>query len=166
MLSQCCMGLTWRMIFGFVPIRKKMENASKKSPRPQESHNNKNHCIGLGQALFPIFYIYSTIDSRIFWHISFSRKNGVTFKWFSQHFNNPSSSSCISVQMVHLLFVFSACGGLRTGSKLSVLTAYFPVLAYGILEKGGLFVAPPQEDCLTGLMGFSTRAGTSFTAYR
>ena len=28
-----------------------------------------------------------------------------------------------------LLFVFSACGGISTGSKLPVLTAYFPVLA-------------------------------------
>ena len=28
-----------------------------------------------------------------------------------------------------LFFVFSACGGLHTGSKLPLLTAYFPVLA-------------------------------------
>ncbi len=28
---------------------------------------------------------------------------------------------------------------------------------------GGLFVAPPLEDCLTGLMGSSTRAGTGCT---
>ena len=28
-----------------------------------------------------------------------------------------------------ILLVFSACGGIGTGSKLSVLTAYFPVLA-------------------------------------
>ncbi len=38
--------------------------------------------------------------------------------------------------------------------------AYFPVLAYGILGKGGLFVTPPIEDCLTGLTGSSTRAET------
>ena len=50
---------------------------------------------------------------------------------------------------------------IRTGSKLPVLTAYFPLSAYGILGKGGLFVAPQQEDCLTGLTGSSTLAGTS-----
>ncbi len=49
--------------------------------------------------------------------------------------------------------MFSACGGLRTGKSLPVLTAYFPVLAYGILGKGGLFVAPPLEDYFTGLTG-------------
>ncbi len=36
-----------------------------------------------------------------------------------------------------LLFAFSACGGIRAGSKLPVLTAYFPVLAQVILGKGG-----------------------------
>ncbi len=50
--------------------------------------------------------------------------------------------------MFIVFFVFSACGGIRTGSKLPVLTAYFPVLACGILGKGGLFVAPPLEDAL------------------
>ena len=60
------------------------------------------------------------------------------------------SSQCNKKSTVHLFFVFSAYGGLRTGSKLPVLTAYFPVLAYGILEKGGLFVAPPQEQALLG----------------
>ena len=40
------------------------------------------------------------------------------------------------------------------------LTAYCPVMAYGILRKGGLFVAPPLEDCLTWLTGSSTLAGT------
>ena len=29
-----------------------------------------------------------------------------------------------------LLVVFSACGGIHTSSKLPVLTAYFPMLAY------------------------------------
>ena len=37
---------------------------------------------------------------------------------------------------------FSACGGIRAGSNRPVLTANFPVLAYGILGKGGLFAAP------------------------
>ena len=48
-----------------------------------------------------------------------------------------------------LLVFFSACGGLRTGNSRSVLTAYF-LLTYVILGKGGLFVAPLLEDCLTG----------------
>ncbi len=76
--------------------------------------------------------------------------------------------------------------------KQASLTAYFPVLAQGILGKGGLFLVPPVEGCListlllraswervncsrhhhqkisllgfflTGLIGSSTRAG--FTA--
>ena len=58
----------------------------------------------------------------------------------------------------HFLFVFSACGGISTGSKVPVLTAYISVLAYGIL-----FVEPPLEDCLTGLTGSSTRAETGCT---
>ena len=49
--------------------------------------------------------------------------------------------------------MFSACGGKRTGDKLPVLTAYFPVLAEDILGKGGLFVAPPLDDRPTALMG-------------
>ena len=47
-----------------------------------------------------------------------------------------------------LWFVFSACGGLRTGSKLPVLTAYFQLLR-----------ASPLEDCLNVLTGSSTQAG-------
>ena len=43
---------------------------------------------------------------------------------------------------------------------MAVLTAYSPVLASDILGKGGLFGAPPLEDCLTGLTGSSTIAGT------
>ena len=35
-----------------------------------------------------------------------------------------------------LLVEFSACGGLPTGRSMPVLTAYFPVLAFGILGKG------------------------------
>ena len=42
-------------------------------------------------------------------------------------------------------------------NQLPVLTAYFSVQAKGILGKGGLFVAPPLEECLTGLMGSSTQ---------
>ena len=62
-----------------------------------------------------------------------------------------------------VLDVFSACGGIRTGSRKPALTAYFPMLAYGILGKGGLFVIPSLENCLTGLTGSSTRAGTDCT---
>ena len=54
-------------------------------------------------------------------------------------------------QVVDLLVVFSACGGIRSSSKLPVLTTYFPVLAKGFLGKGELFVASPLEDCLTRL---------------
>ena len=53
--------------------------------------------------------------------------------------------------------MFSACGGIRTGNKMPVLTAYFPMLALGIFEKGGLFVVPLLE-ILTGLIGSSTQA--------
>ena len=38
-----------------------------------------------------------------------------------------------------------------------------PERSGGILGKGGLFVAPPLEDCLTGLTGSSTQAGTGGT---
>ena len=62
-----------------------------------------------------------------------------------------------------LLVVFSACGGIRTGNGKPVLTVYFSVLACGILGKGGLFVAPPLEDCLNGQTGSSTLAGTGCT---
>ena len=69
--------------------------------------------------------------------------------------NNPrflctesTYAHCLLTQKMPLLFVFSAWGGTRTGSKLPLLTAYFPVLAYGIFGKGGLFVSPPL---LTGL---------------
>ncbi len=43
---------------------------------------------------------------------------------------------------------------------MPVLTAYSPVLAYGILGKGGLFVTPPLEDCLNWLTGSSALVGT------
>ena len=46
---------------------------------------------------------------------------------------------------------------------MAVLTAYFPVLAEGILGKAGLFVTLPLEDYLSGLTGSSTRAGTGYT---
>ena len=40
-----------------------------------------------------------------------------------------------------------------------VLTAYLPVLAWGILGKGELFVAPQLEyHCLPGLRGSSTHS--------
>ncbi len=44
------------------------------------------------------------------------------------------------------ILVFSACGRIRTGSKLRRT-----LLAYGILRKGRLFVTPTLEDCLTRL---------------
>ena len=54
--------------------------------------------------------------------------------------------------------MFSACGGIRTGkAPCQFLTAYFPVLAQGILGKGRLFVAPPLDCCLTGITGSSTQ---------
>ena len=46
---------------------------------------------------------------------------------------------------------------------LPVLTACFPVRAKGILEKGGLSVELPLEDCFIGLAGSSTWAGTGCT---
>ena len=56
-----------------------------------------------------------------------------------------TSCSTINENGVSVLIVFSACGGIRT-SSLSVLTAYFPVLAIaGILGKGLLV-------CLCGLL--------------
>ena len=57
----------------------------------------------------------------------------------------------LCTQTQKLLFEFSTCGGLRTNKRLSVLTAYCPVLAQGHLGKGGLFVTPPLEDCPTEL---------------
>ena len=50
-----------------------------------------------------------------------------------------------------LLVVFSACGGKRTDSRGQFLQPTFAVMAKGILGKGGSFVTPPLEDCLTGL---------------
>ena len=68
-----------------------------------------------------------------------------------------------------VVFVFSTCGGVRTGSKQSVLTAYYVQLRASWERTHGLFVAPPLEDCLTGITSSSTRAGTGctdFAAYR
>ena len=42
-----------------------------------------------------------------------------------------------------VLVVFPACGGIRTGRSIPVLTAYISVRAKGILGKGGLFETPP-----------------------
>ena len=46
--------------------------------------------------------------------------------------------------------MFSACGGIRTL----------------VVGKGGLFVAPPLEECLTWQTGSSTRAGTGRTDFQ
>ena len=59
-----------------------------------------------------------------------------------------------------MIFMFSACGGILIRNRVPVLTAYFSVLASGILGKGELFVTLPLEDCLTGPKGSSIRAGT------
>ena len=53
--------------------------------------------------------------------------------------------------------------GPSTGRKMPVLTAYFPMVAYGILRKGGLFMESSLEDCHTGLPGSSTQAETGCT---
>ena len=50
-----------------------------------------------------------------------------------------------------VLFVTSACGGLLSDMRFYFgLTAYFPVLALGILGKGAVSVevAPMLDDCL------------------
>ena len=64
-----------------------------------------------------------------------------------------------------LLVVFSACGRVRTGRTIPVLTACFLVLAYGILGKGGLFIV-----ILAGLMNELLYPNWNrlcrFTAYR
>ena len=60
-----------------------------------------------------------------------------------------------------LLVVFSACGGreIHTCKKgIPVLSAYFPVLAYGKLGMGGLVVVTTIGDCHTRLMVSSTQA--------
>ena len=66
----------------------------------------------------------------------------------------------VAYHQYQLLIMFSACDGMRIGCSMPVLTAYFPVLAQGILGKGWLFVTPPLEDCLTGRTGSSAQAGT------
>ena len=53
--------------------------------------------------------------------------------------------------------MFSACGGIRTGNIMSVLTAYFPMLALDVFDKGWIVSG------LTGLTGSSTRSGTGCT---
>ncbi len=52
---------------------------------------------------------------------------------------------------------------MRTRRSTPVLTAYSTVLAYGILEKGRLSLAPALEDCLAGITGSFTKAGTGRT---
>ena len=66
---------------------------------------------------------------------------------------NTTTVSCVLVAVV----LYSACGGIRTDGKPPVLTAYFPFNGLGILGKGGLFMTPLEDDCLTGLTGSSTR---------
>ncbi len=80
-----------------------------------------------------------------------------------QRGQTKSESTAVSRQRDMLLVVFSACGRIRTGNGKPILTAYFPMLTYGILGKGELFVSPPLEDCLTELTGSSTRDGTGWT---
>ena len=74
------------------------------------------------------------------------------------------------------MFVFSAYGGIRTGStnNLPVWTAYksnanldslLSRVGLDILGEGKLFVAPPLEDCSTGLTGSSIQAGTGCTNF-
>ncbi len=41
--------------------------------------------------------------------------------------------------------------GCQKLAQVPVLTAYFPMLAQGTFGKGGLFVAPPLEDCFIRL---------------
>ena len=55
--------------------------------------------------------------------------------------------------------MFSAYGGIRTGKIMPVLAVYFLLLALGILEKGGLFVAPPPECCIAGAWKIAGRTG-------
>ena len=62
-------------------------------------------------------------------------------------------------------YQFTTAGGEHDQQQKSipVFTAYFTVLAYGILGKSRLFLAQPLEDCLTGLTGSSTQSGTGCT---
>ena len=62
-----------------------------------------------------------------------------------------------------LFFVFSAYGGKRAGSKLSALTAYFPVLAKGILGKGLIVRGTTTRRLPYWANGSSTRTATGCT---
>ena len=53
-----------------------------------------------------------------------------------------------------LLNEFSACGGIRNGNSMPVLTAYFPVLAY--LGKGWIV-----RDAATRSLPYLANAGSS-----
>ncbi len=84
---------------------------------------------------------------------------------------------------VLIWFVISACGGIRTDKSVSTAllsraglghigkertshvatTRGLPYQANGLLYPDGLFMLPPLEECLTGLTGSSTRAGTGCT---
>ena len=51
----------------------------------------------------------------------------------------------------------------RATSRVAT-TRRLPYQANGLLYPGGLLITPPLQDCLTGLKGSSTQAGTgSFT---
>ena len=59
-------------------------------------------------------------------------------------------SICATGQLPQvMLVVVSACGGIRTDNSMPVLPR-FPMLAYVILGKGGLFVVPLLEVALLG----------------
>ena len=80
--------------------------------------------------------------------------------------NAPRHKDCYTCDSISVLLivVFSACGGIPTG--ITIVCQFDSRLSragLGILGKGGLFVAPPLENCLTGLTGSSTRAGTGCT---
>ena len=84
--------------------------------------------------------------------MTLARSTAVFFQ-HNQSYVWMRTGKCKNVSSVFFFVTFSACGVMRTGSKQPVLTAYFPVLVYGILGKDGLFVAPPLEDCHIGLTG-------------
>ncbi len=52
---------------------------------------------------------------------------------------------------------------LRRNTHWQDIASFDSLLSLGILGKGGLFVVPPLEDCLTGLTRSSTQAGTGGT---
>ena len=65
---------------------------------------------------------------------------------------SPKEDPFVTLRLLLLLIVLSACGGIRTCSSVPVLTACFPVLK-PYWEK---VYCPPQENCLAGQTGSST----------